>query len=73
MSVFVCREFPGHGLSRENTAKEHIDSLLANLYGGRDAVIFSETIVSSRTDIDRFIVTPKHEIDCRTLTEDATS
>lgn len=38
-----------------------------------NTVIFPETIVSSGTDVDRFIVTPKHEIDCRTLTKDRRS
>jgi NDP-sugar pyrophosphorylase family protein len=38
-----------------------------------NAVIFPQTVVSSPTDIDRFIVTPEYEIDCRALTETATS
>ena len=32
-----------------------------------DTVIFPDTVVTSTYDIDRFIITPEHEIDCRTF------
>jgi dTDP-glucose pyrophosphorylase len=32
------------------------------------SVIFPDTVVSSTHDIDRFILTPRHQIDCRTFT-----
>lgn len=80
--VLDCNLFMLEKMGLENlvgdAARIHPDAELRNVVVGpgaviehpiriRDTVIFEHTTVSSKNDIDRFVITPGHQIDCKSL------
>lgn len=82
--VLTCNLFELQHLGLENlvgrAAQIHPGAKLSNVVVGdratiqypiaiSNSVIFPDTIVTSKSDFDRFIVTPENQIDCRAFTQ----